>query len=314
LPDRVRWNGDDGSAGAGAGRPGMSDIVFPFRGVRLRRRLAMGRLTQIGLILLGLVVLFTLVGPLVYHASPNHTNPFDVLKPPSRQFPLGTDALGRDTLARLIHAGLLSIPAGMAAVGIGAIVGSFAGIVSGFVGGATDNVFMRVIDIMLTFPTLLTALFVVAILGPGIGPAIAAVSIAAFPSYARVLRGSVLSLRNAAFIDAARVSNTPLHRMVVRHVLPNVFDVLLVLVVIGIGNGIVVLASLSFLGIGVQPPQADWGVMLADGVKTITISPIGVLAPAVVLVITVIGINLLGEGLGAALRVDTLRARRGSNR
>lgn len=278
---------------------------------RFVRRFTSQRLTQIGLVLLGVVVLFTLVGPLLYHASPNHTNPFETLQHPSRRFPLGTDELGRDTLARLIHAGLLSIPAGLAAVGIGAVVGSLVGVVSGFVGGVVDNLAMRVVDVMLSFPTLLTALVVVAILGPGVWPAITAVSIAAFPSYARVLRGSVLSLRTAAFIESARVSNTPLRRTILRHVLPNVLDVLLVLLVIGIGNGIVVLASLSFLGIGVQPPQADWGVMLANGVKNITIAPVGVLAPAGVLVLTVLGVNLVGEGLGAALRVDTLRARRG---
>jgi peptide/nickel transport system permease protein len=278
---------------------------------RFRTRFLRQPLTRLGLVLLGGVILFTLIGPLVYDGEPNHTNPFATLQHPSHAFPLGTDELGRDVLARLIHAGLLSIPSGMLAVGIGAVVGSLAGIVSGFVGGLLDASLMRVVDVMLSFPTLLTALVVVAILGPGVGPAIAAVSIGAFPSYARVLRGSVLSLRTAAFIDAARVSNTPLRRTILRHVLPNVLDVLLVLTVIGVGNGIVILASLSFLGIGVQPPQADWGVMLANGVKNIYVAPVGVLAPAAALVVTVLGINLTGEGLGAALRVDTLRTRRG---
>lgn len=277
----------------------------------LTRRFLAQPLSRIGLVLLGLVVAFTVVGPLVYHAAPNHTNPFDILKGPSWKYPLGTDELGRDTLARLIHAGLLSIPSGMAAIGIGAVLGSLTGIMSGFVGGVLDAVVMRVVDVLLSFPTLLTALVVVAILGPGVGSAILAVSIAAFPSYARVLRGSVLSLRTAAFIDAARVSNTPLRRTIFRHVLPNVLDVLLVLVVIGVGNGIVILASLSFLGIGIQPPQADWGVMLANGVKNIYSAPVGVLAPALVLIATVLGLNLVGEGLGMALRIDTLSARRG---
>lgn len=296
----------------------MSTIAFPRVGRKseggrdgLARRFLAQPLSRIGLVLLGIVILFTVLGPLVYHGAPNHTNPFDILKGPSRKYPLGTDELGRDTLARLIHAGLLSIPSGMAAVGIGAILGSFTGIVSGFVGGVLDAVVMRVVDVLLSFPTLLTALVVVAILGPGVGSAILAVSIAAFPSYARVLRGSVLSLRTAPFIDAARVSNTPLRRTILRHVLPNVFDVLLVLVVIGIGNGIVILASLSFLGIGIQPPQADWGVMLANGVKNIYSAPVGVLAPALVLIATVLGLNLVGEGLGMALRIDTLSARRG---
>jgi peptide/nickel transport system permease protein/oligopeptide transport system permease protein len=123
------------------------------------------------------------------------------------------------------------------------------------------------------------------------------------------MRGAVLPLRTAAFIQAARVSNTPLHRILRVHVLPNVADVLVVLLVIGMGNGIVVLSALSFLGIGVQPPQADWGVMLTEGVRAIYSAPVAALAPAVMLMVTVLGINFIGEGLGAALRVDLSRRR-----
>ncbi len=262
---------------------------------------------KVGSLCLLVVVLFSLIGPLLYRASPDQTHPFDLLSGPSAKFPLGTDELGRNILARLLHAGLLSIPSGMLAVGIGAILGSLVGVTCGFVGGLLDNVIMRLVDVMLALPTLLTALVVVAILGPGTRSAIFAVSIAAFPAYARVLRGSALSLRTAQFVDAGRVSNTPLRRMIGRHVIPNVFDVLLVLIVIGIGNGIVILASFSFLGIGTQPPQADWGVMLADGVSNLSIAPLTVIAPAIVLITTVVGINLVGEGYGASRRIDTRR-------
>jgi peptide/nickel transport system permease protein len=266
-------------------------------------------LTRVGLLLLLIVALVTIVGPLVYHASPTRTHPADVYLNPNGQYPLGTDRLGRDILARLLHAGLLSIPAGVLAVGMGAVVGSLIGIASGFIGGILDAVVMRVVDVMLSFPTLLTAIVVVAILGPDLSSAVLAVSIAALPSYARVMRGSVLPLRTAAFIQAARVSNTPRWRVLLVHVLPNVADVLLVLLVIGMGNGIVVLSALSFLGIGVQPPQADWGVMLTEGVRAIYSAPVAALAPAVMLMLTVLGINFLGEGLGAALRVDVSRRR-----
>ena len=272
-----------------------------------RRRLS--PLTIVGLTMLGLVVLITAVGPLVYDVSPTRTNPFDAYAAPSAQYPLGTDQLGRDILARVLHAGLLSIPAGLAAVGIGAIIGSLIGIASGFIGGIVDSVTMRTVDVLLSFPTLLTAIVVVAILGPSVTSAVVAVSIAALPTYARVMRGSVLPLRTAAFIRAARVSNTPLYRILGRHVLPNVADVLIVLLVIGMGNGIVVLSALSFLGIGVQPPQADWGVMLTEGVRAIYSAPVAALAPAVMLMLTVLGINFLGEGLGDSLRVDTSRRR-----
>jgi peptide/nickel transport system permease protein len=273
------------------------------------RRFLAQPLTRIGLLLLFVVALVTIVGPLVYDASPTSTHPMDSYAPPSAAYPLGADQLGRDILARLLHAGLLSIPAGLLAVGLGAAVGSLIGIASGFIGRAFDAVVMRVVDVLLSFPTLLTAIVVVAILGPSVSSAVIAVSIAALPTYARVMRGTVLPLRTAAFIQAARVSNTPLHRVLRVHVLPNVADVLVVLLVIGMGNGIVVLSALSFLGIGVQPPQADWGVMLTEGVRAIYTAPVATLAPAVMLMLTVLGINFLGEGLGSALRVDISRRR-----
>ena len=281
----------------------------PATRARARRNVFASPMTRVGLVLLGIVALITIVGPLVYDVSPTRTNAMDSYAPPSAAYPLGTDQLGRDTLARLLHAGLLSIPAGLLAEGIGAVIGSLIGVASGFVGGFVDNTIMRVVDVLLSFPTLLTAIVVVAILGPSVTSAIIAVSIAALPSYARVMRGSVLPLRSAAFIQAARVSNTPLYRLLFTHVLPNVADVLIVLLVIGMGNGIVVLSALSFLGIGVQPPQADWGVMLTEGVDAIYIAPVAALAPAVMLMLTVLGINFLGEGLGAGLRVDTARRR-----
>jgi peptide/nickel transport system permease protein len=268
------------------------------------RRFLSQRLTKVGLVLLLIVAVVTVVGPLVYGASPTRTHPMDAYAGPSATYPLGTDNLGRDILARLLHAGVLSIPAGLLAVGLGAAAGSLLGIASGFIGRTFDTVVMRVVDVLLSFPTLLTAIVVVAILGPSVTSAVLAVSIAALPSYARVMRGSVLPLRSAAFIQAARVSNTSLPRMLRVHVLPNVADVLVVLLVIGMGNGIVVLSALSFLGIGVQPPEADWGVMLTEGVRAIYTAPVAALAPALMLMLTVLGINFVGEGLGAALRVD----------
>lgn len=268
------------------------------------RRFLSQRLTQVGLVLLLIVAVITIVGPLVYGASPTRTHPMDTYAGPSATYPLGTDNLGRDILARVLHAGVLSIPAGLLAVGLGAVAGSLLGIASGFIGRTFDTVVMRAVDVLLSFPTLLTAIVVVAILGPSVTSAVLAVSIAALPSYARVMRGSVLPLRSAAFIQAARVSNTSLPRMLRVHVLPNVADVLVVLLVIGMGNGIVVLSALSFLGIGVQPPEADWGVMLTEGVRAIYTAPVAALAPALMLMLTVLGINFVGEGLGAALRVD----------
>lgn len=254
-----------------------------------------------GLVLLTAVAGTTVLGSWLYSGDPLRTQPLFILQGPSSEFPLGTDQLGRDVLARVLHAGLLSIPSGMLAITGGAIVGSAIGLLSGFSGGITDTVISRIVDVLLSFPGLLIALLVVAILGPDTTSAILAVSITATPSHARVARSTVLSLRSAAFVDAARVSNTPTRRILWRHVLPNVRDSLLPIFVIAMGNGIIVLAALSFLGIGVQPPAADWGVMLTDGVRSLRTAPLVALAPAAMMYGTVLGINLLGEGVGEVL-------------
>ncbi len=265
---------------------------------RMRLSLRRQPVAALGIALLLGVAVFTIGGSIFYHGEPFRTSSTHILEGPSWQFPLGTDQLGRDVLARILTAGVLSIPMGIAALGLGAIVGSGVGIVSGFVGGRLDSVVMRGVDVMLSFPSLLIALVVVAILGPSAATSILAVSIAALPSYARVVRATALAIRTAPYIEAARVSSTGTTRLITRHVLRNVMDVVVPLIVIGMGNGMIVLAALSFLGIGVQPPQADWGVMLTDGVRAIYTAPIAALAPAVMLYLTVAGINLTGEALG----------------
>lgn len=264
-------------------------------------RLLHHRTFIIGLVMLAFVIGATVLGSLLYPGDPLKTNPLSILQGPSAEFPLGTDQLGRDVLARVFHAGLLSIPLGMMAITGGAIVGSTVGLIAGFLGGWVDTVISRIVDVLLSFPGLLIALLVVAILGPDSTSAVLAVSITAIPSHARVARSTVLNMRGASFVEAARVSNTSTPSMLWRHILPNVRDALLPIFVIGMGNGIIVLAALSFLGIGVQPPQADWGVMLTDGVRSIRTAPLVALAPAVMMYATVLGINLVGEGLGEVL-------------
>jgi peptide/nickel transport system permease protein len=254
----------------------------------------------LGVVLLGSVAAFTILGNVLYDGDPFRTNASAIFASPSARFPLGADQLGRDVLARMLSAGLLSIPMGIAAIGVGAVIGSALGLVSGFVGGLFDTLLMRVVDVMLSFPTLLIALVVVSILGPSVVTSIFAVSLAAVASYARVVRSTALALRSATYIEAARVSSTRTPKLITRHVVRNVLDVVVPLLVIGMGNGMIVLAALSFLGIGVQPPQADWGVMLTDGVRSIYSAPLVALAPAIVLYLTVAGINLTGEALGVS--------------
>ena len=252
--------------------------------------------------LLTAVALFTVAGALLWDGEPFRTNAAAILQPPSAQFPLGTDQLGRDVLARMLSAGLVSIPMGIAAIGVGAVIGSAIGLVSGFVGGRLDCLTMRVVDVDALVPAAARRA------GRRFHPRSQLPRPRSSPFPWRRSRAMPALCApppsrsaSAPFIDAAVVSSTQTPRLITRHVTRNVMDVVVPLLVIGMGNGMIVLAALSFLGIGVQPPQADWGVMLTDGVRSIYTAPLVALAPALILYLTVAGINLTGEALGVKL-------------
>jgi peptide/nickel transport system permease protein len=222
-------------------------------------------------------------------------------QPPSVDFWFGTDRLGRDVLSRVIYGARISLLLGIISVAFGSLVGTILGLIAGFFSGNTDNVIMRIMDAMLAFPGLLLALIIIATLGPSIRNVMIAVGFATIPQYARLTRGSVLSVREMPYVESARVIGGGNVRIIVRHVLPNVAAPLIVLSTLQVGNAILVGAGLSFLGLGAQPPTPEWGLMAAEGREVLGKAWWISTFPGLAILSVVMALNLLGDGLRGAL-------------
>ncbi len=227
--------------------------------------------------------------PLTYH--PDHT-----LEGPSRAFLLGTDNLGRDTLSQDIYGARISLAVGSAAVLLGIVVGVPWGLVSGFLGGRFDYVMMRLADVALVFPSLVLALVIRAFLGSSLLNVIVALGVTITPGLARVTRGEVLSIRSRDFVVAAVATGASTTRILARHIVPNILDLIVVLGTAGMGGAILTEASLSFLGFGTPPPAPSWGRMLREGYAYLLITPWISLSAGVAIFIAVLGFYLAGEG------------------
>jgi ABC-type dipeptide/oligopeptide/nickel transport system permease subunit len=214
---------------------------------------------------------------------------------------MGTDQLGRDVLSRIIYGARISVSMGLVAVSISVICGSFLGLIAGYYRGIPDALVGRLVDVMLAFPGILLALVIIAILGPDLRSAMIAVGIASIPLYVRVVRGSVLALAEVEYVEAARVCGATDARILLRHLLPNVLAPIIVLASLGIPSAIIAGAALSFLGLGVTPPTADWGEMLSSGRRFMNTAWWLSTFPGIAIVIMVLAINLLGVGLRDAL-------------
>ena len=223
------------------------------------------------------------------------------LEPPSREHPFGADEFGRDILSRVIHGARVSLQVGFVAVGIGMIFGGLLGAVAGFYGKRTDNVIMRTMDILLSIPSTLLAIAIAASLGPGLFNLMVAVGIASVPRYARIVRGSVLSIRNQEFIEAAKAVGSSDARIIVRHVLPNCMAPVIVQATLGVASAILNTAGLSFIGLGIQPPIPEWGAMLSSGRTYIRDFPHITLFPGLAIMMTILALNFVGDGLRDAL-------------
>ncbi len=261
----------------------------------------------IGLALIVLVLLMAVFADVIAPHPPNLTNNAAFLKPPFWQeggaltYPLGTDAIGRDILSRLIHGARLSLSIGLAVVAVSILVGTMLGLVAGFVGGATGIVIMRVMDIILTLPSLLLAIVIVAILGPGLMNAMLAVAVVVLPHYVRIARAAVIAEKSKDYVTAARVSGAGPLRLMVGEVLPNCAAPLIVQASLGVSTAILDAAALGFLGLGAQPPSPEWGTMLADAREFVLRAWWVVTFPGLIILVTVLAFNLVGDGLRDAL-------------
>jgi peptide/nickel transport system permease protein len=230
--------------------------------------------------------------------DPDALDTVNRLRPPlTPGHPLGTDEFGRDLLARLVWGARVSLLAGVASAAAAMLLGVSLGVLSGFYTGWVDNLVMRLTDIMMAFPYILLAIAIVAGLGPGLRNAMIAIAIVGFPLYARLVRGTVLSVREREFVEAARALGAPDPVILGRHVLPHLATPVIVAFSLDVGAKILATAGLSFLGLGTQPPTADWGSMLATGRQFVILSPHVVLLPGLAIFVIVLALNLVGDAL-----------------
>lgn len=265
------------------------------------RRLRRNRIALGSLVFLAGLAFVAVAAPLVAPYDPYYGEMPKALQSPSAAHWLGTDELGRDILSRIIFGAQVSLKVGFLAVGIAVTCGIVLGAVAGYYGRWIDNLIMRFMDIMLAFPSLLLAIAFMAVLGKGVENAIIAIAIVSIPEYARIVRGSVLSIKENDYVQAARAIGNPDHAIIFRHVLPNVMGPIIVRSTLGVSTAILEAAALGFLGLGVQPPYAEWGTMLGSGRAYIFNAPHLVYFPGVAITLTVMAFNLFGDGLRDAL-------------
>jgi peptide/nickel transport system permease protein len=254
-----------------------------------------------GVAILVFFVMAALFAPLLAPFDPLTQNVIKGLRPPSREFLLGTDKLGRDMLSRMLFGARISLFVGFAVVILSILIGGLFGLVAGWRGGWIDEVMMRVTDIFFAFPGLILAMAIAAALGPSLQNALIAIIAVTWPVYARLVRGQVLALKRREFIEAARVVGASEARILFRHLLPNSLAPLLVQASFDLGGAILSVAGLSFIGFGAQPPIPEWGVMISEGRNYMATQWWLASFPAITILLVVAGFNLLGDGLRDAL-------------
>ncbi|WP_059106114.1 nickel transporter permease [Shouchella shacheensis] len=265
------------------------------------KRLAQNKSAMFGGILIVLLLVISWVGPFLVPYGENEQEVVNKLAPPSADHWFGTDNFGRDVFSRLIHGMSITFYIGFMSVAIGGTVGTFFGIVSGYYGGKVDTVFMRIIDVFLAFPGIILALAIVAALGPGLNNVVYAVAIGAFPTFARIARGSTLTVKKLEYIDAVKALGANDLRIIFKHILPNIMSPIIVQTTLYIATAVLSAAGLSFLGLGTQPPDPEWGAMLNDGRNYMFNAPHLTYAPGLAIILVVLAFNIFGDGLRDAL-------------
>ncbi|WP_152967792.1 nickel transporter permease [Oxobacter pfennigii] len=277
----------------------MDEITSPFKNMWeiLRRNKA----AMIGLTIIILLILVALFGKYIMPYNPYQGELSQSLKPPSSEHILGTDEQGRDILSRIIDGTKISLRVGVTAVAIALSIGIVLGSLAGYYGGWVDMLIMRFMDIMLAFPSMLLAIAFMSALGRGIDNAIIAISIVTIPEYARIVRGSILSIKENEYVQAAKAIGNRDMAIIFKHIIPNVISPIIVRATLGVSTAILDTSALGFLGLGIQPPYAEWGSMLGAGRGYFYNAPYIVLFPGIAITITVLAFNLFGDGLRDAL-------------
>jgi peptide/nickel transport system permease protein len=258
-------------------------------------------LTMAGILIIGALVGIALVAPLIAPEDPTRTNLAIRLDPPTRAHPFGADQLGRDILSRVIYGTRVSLRIAILTAVIATIIGAPLGIISGYFRGRVDDLLMRLTDMFMAFPRLILAMAIAAALRPSLENVVIAISLAAWPAYARLARSVALGLREETFVEAARALGATSPRILTRHVLPGVLSPVVIQTSLDMGGIILTAAGLGFIGVGAQPPTPEWGVMIAEGRNYITQQWWVSTFPGIAIALVVLGFNLLGDGIRDAL-------------
>ncbi len=285
--------------------PGLAHKKSRGSNALILESLSRNPLALIGVVIFALLILASLLAPWIAPYDPLQLDRKAMMAPPSSTHLLGTDDLGRDLLSRVLWGGRESLKAGYLAVLIGMAGGILIGLVSGFYGGKVDTLIQRLTEVFLAFPNILLTLSFVAILGPGLTSVMLAIGFARIPGYARMVRGSVLDAQTRDYITAARLIGATNGRIMYKHILPNIIGPILVYTFVGVGGAIAMTAGLSYIGLGAQPPSAEWGAMLNMGRDYMRIAPWMSFYPGLMIALSVFSINLFGDAFRDALDPKT---------
>jgi peptide/nickel transport system permease protein len=274
------------------------------------RRFLRHRLAIVGVFMVAAIILMALIAPVLSPWGPNFID-FNVgaRQPPGPMHPLGTDVSGRDIWARLLYGGRTSTIVGFGAVGLYLIIGTVLGLLAGFYGGLLDQAIMRFTDTILAIPPLLLIIVFVTVVGPSIASVIVVIALLGWPITCRLVRGQLLVLREAEFITAARVVGVPARAILLRHMLPNILGPVTVVATFGVATAVLLESSLSFLGLGVRPPEASWGNLITEAVSPVVLNQLWWqwVPAAAAITITVLGVNFVGDGLRDAIDPKTVK-------
>lgn len=283
----------DNAAAAAKSRPARRSTMLS--------RLLSDRVAIVAGLFVLLLLFVAVFGRYIYPVDPLAQNLTAILNPPGSAHPFGTDSLGRDLLARMIAGVNVTLLAIATAVAVALAVGLIPGLLAGFIGGWVDVVIMRMADMLVSFPPLLLAIAIVGIIGPGLGNAMIVMGVIMAPTMVRMVRSAVLTVRNEQYIHAAKLMGCSNWRILWRHVLPNIITTVLVIVNLLAANALLAEASLSFIGLGVVPPDASWGSLLQEGAQFIAFAPWQAIIPGLAITLTVLALNLLADGLRRAI-------------